>query len=735
MELNVKKAEGGMVSSNSSKSFKLSMVAAAMSASMVYSQQVLAEEINDLSIEIPKFETITVLGQAYRNTATKTSLTPLETPQGVTVIDSELLEQRGVKSLNQALRYVPGVTTEQKGGAVTMYDTFNIRGFDVNQSYYDGLVLQSLTGWNLQPQIDPVALEQVEVFKGPTSVLYGSMPPGGMVNMIAKTPQDARSTEVNVAAGSDNLIEASIDTTGQIGDSDFSYRVIALARSKDGQVDHTEEERFVFAPSIDWNVSDSTYVNFNLYYQNDPSMGMNSSLPSSGMIYDNPNGSTSSSTFAGDKNWSEFEREFVLAGYKINHDFNDNWSFLQNFRYMDATLTQKNTYHLGDNFDPETGILDRNIYSTEESSTGFTIDNQLSGLVYTGDVEHNLLFGLDYQKLDGVSAYSEYGMTSQFGTFNIFNPNNDMINPSELNSTYDATDDVKVEQTGLYFQNQMRYDNLIMILGGRYDDYSSSSEYSDDYADTNSAADHQEFSYRVGAMYEFENGISPFVSYATSFEPVAGTKTDGSTYKPEMGEQFEFGLKYGSADQSKTAALSFFNIVKSDALMANPDDPWGDKLQIGEIESRGAEFEGQWFVNDNVDVAVNYTYIDMEITKDSGNGLQGTQPIYVPKHAASLWTNYHIDDGALAGMRIGGGVRYVGEMQMDAMNTDQVESYTLVDLSVGYDLGEFSSSLLGASVNLVANNLFNEEYYTCYDSVNCWYGAERNVELNFKYNF
>lgn len=119
----------------------------------------------------------------------------------------------------------------------------------------------------MQPQIDPIALEQVEVFKGPTSVLYGSMPPGGMVNMIAKTPQSTSSTEVNVATGSHNLMEASIDTTGQIGDSDFSYRVIALARSKDGQVDHTEEERFVFAPSIDWNVSDSTYVNFNLYYQ------------------------------------------------------------------------------------------------------------------------------------------------------------------------------------------------------------------------------------------------------------------------------------------------------------------------------------------------------------------------------------------------------------------------------------------------------------------------------------
>lgn len=724
-----------MVSSKPSKVFHRTLIATAIGASLTLPLVVNADEADDLQIEVPKMETITVLGQAYRNTATKTSLTPLETPQGVTVIDSELLQERGVKSLNQALRYVPGVTTEQKGGAVTMYDTFNIRGFDVNQSYYDGLVLQYLNGWNLQPQIDPIAMEQVEVFKGPTSVLYGSMPPGGMVNMIAKTPQAYSNTEVNVATGSHNLKEASIDTTGQIGDSDFSYRVIALARSKDGQVDHTEEERFVFAPSLDWNVSDSTYINFNLYYQNDPSMGMNSSLPSSGMIYDNPAGSTSASTFAGDKNWSTFEREFLLAGYKIDHEFNDSWSFMQSFRYMDATLYQENTYHTQDNFDPVTGELDRNIYSTDESSTGYTIDNQLSGSFTTGRVEHNVLVGLDYQKLDGASAYSEFGMTSQFGSFNIFNPNNNMIDPTQLQSSYTAVDNVEVEQLGSYFQDQMRLDNLIVILGGRYDDYSSSSEYADDYGNSETQANHQQFSYRVGAMYEFESGFSPFISYATSFEPVAGTRKDGTTYKPELGEQLELGVKYQSDDQSKTVAVSMFNIVKSDALMADPDDPWGDKLQVGEIQSRGAEFEANWYVTDNLELNANYTYIDMEITKDSGNDLEGKSPIYVPKHAASLWTNYYFEDGLFNGTRLGGGVRYVGEMQMDAMNTDMVESYTLVDLSIGYDLSQMSSSLLGASVNLVANNLFNEEYYTCYDSVNCWYGAERNIELNFKYNF
>ncbi|WP_063662928.1 TonB-dependent siderophore receptor [Aliivibrio fischeri] len=707
--------------------FNVTLLATAIASSFLFPISAMAND-DSASDDV---ETISIFGQAYRNTATKTSLEPEETPQGITVLDGEVLEQRSVKSLNEALRYVPGVTTEQKGGAVTMYDTFNIRGFDVNQSYYDGLVLQYLNGWNLQPQIDPIAIQQIEVFKGPTSVLYGSMPPGGMVNMIAKTPQKEKSTDVKVATGTGNLVEASIDTTGQFGDSDFSYRFIALARQKDGQVDYTEEERYVIAPSVDWQVSDRTLINFNMYYQNDPSMGMNSAMPASGMIYDNPNGSTDPSTFVGDKNWSTFEREFYMAGYKINHEFNNNWSFLQNFRYMNASLYQENTYHIESNFDPSTGNLDRNIYSTDESSTGYTIDNQLSGQVMVGSVEHNLLFGIDYQKLDGDSLYQEFGTTSQFGNFNIFNPNNNMIDRGKLTQSYESKEKISVEQLGFYTQDQIRIDRLVLIAGGRFDQYKSSNTTST----TSKDADQSQFSYCVGALYELESGFSPFISYATSFEPAAGLDAKGNAYDPELGEQIEAGVKYESADYTKTASASVFKIVKSDALMSDPSDPWGPQLQIGEIRSQGLELQGQWMVNDSWDIAANYTYIDMEITKDSGNDLEGKTPIYVPTHAASLWSNYYIYDGILTGTRISGGLRYVGEMEMDAANTDKVPDYTLADVSIGYELDGISESLTGATAQLSATNLFNTEYYSCYDSANCWYGAEQTVELSINYNF
>ncbi|WP_099608217.1 TonB-dependent siderophore receptor [Vibrio coralliilyticus] len=680
---------------------------------------------DEVSQDTTELETITVMGKAYRNTATKTSLEPEETPQSISIIEGEQLEQRGVTSINQALRYVPGVATENRGSSVTMFDDFTIRGFQTkNLNYYDGLSMLYLTGWNLQPQVDPIALQQVEIFKGPTSVLYGAMPPGGMVNMIAKTPQEEASTKVDVATGSRNLMRASIDTTGQIGDSDFSYRLIALARKQDSQVDNAEEERYVFAPSLDWQATDKTLINFNVYYQNDPSMGINSSMPLEVLEKSSP------SVSMGDVNWSKFEREVVMVGYKINHEFNSNWTFLQNARFTDASLYQENTYHTaGLNSD---GTLTRTPYSTDEELKGFVIDNQVSGIVDIAGIENNLLFGIDYQSMDGNTIYSAYSVdaSSGFGKFDPLNPNNNLLDRDDLTKTGEYLDDSESKQLGIYFQDQVRLDQLVLIGGGRFDQYESESVY------YSTKSDHNHFTYRVGALYELENGLSPFASYATSFEPAPGVDKNNKAFDPETGEQAEVGVKYMSADMSKTATASFFHITKKNMLMTDPSNVYGPRIQVGEAVSQGIELEGRWYASESLDIAASYTYLDMEITKDSGNDLEGTTPIYVPEHSANIWANYNVFTGLLAGTRISGGARYVGEMEMNAANTQgKVPSYTAVDMSVGYDLGNATESLTGATANLIVNNVFDKEYYSCYDKYNCWFGAEQSVEVNVKYEF
>ena len=672
-------------------------------------------------------EQMTVFGKAYRNTATKTALAPMDTPQAISNVDRETLDLRGVKSVAEALRYVPAVNTELRGGAVSRLDLFNIRGFINYQNFYDGLPLM-FNGWNLQPQIDSIALEQVEVFKGPTSVLYGNIPPGGMVNLIAKSPQQEQSTDVTVTAGNFDRKELSIDSTGQIADTNLSYRVVAMARKKDGQADTSEEERYVFAPSLDWQVSDKTLVNFNMYYQNDPSAGIYTSLPGAGSVLANPNGQLDSSTFTGDENWNTYEREVLMLGYKINHEFNADWRFLMNARFMDADAYQENTYGTGLENDMRT--LGRRAYLTDETSQSFVIDNQISGRFNTASVEHNVLLGFDYQQLDSRIIYKDASAPS----IDIFNPNHQQIDGSTLNYTYTTDFDLESRQVGIYVQDQLVLSNWVVIAGGRYDQYEQTSTDHATGADTDAAIDQDNFAFRLGGLYNFDNGLAPYVSYAQSFEPVVGANRHGNAFVPSTGEQWEAGLKYESADMSKTFVVSLFNITKKNDLTRDPTGTPYDKVQTGETQSKGVEFEANVMLTDNIDLATSYTYMDMKVTEDN-TGLEGKTPIWVPKHAANAWLNYYIYNGMPAGTTIGTGIRYVGETQIDAMNSDQVPDYTLVDMSVAYDLSYLSDSLDGSSISVVASNLFGTEYYSCYDTNNCWFGAERSITANVKFNF
>lgn len=515
----------------------LTVVAATISALLAGSVLAAAPGSQDAALAD---ETLTVLGQTYRNTATKTRLDPIETPQAISVVESETLEQRGVSSVSEALRYVPGVNTELRGGAVNRLDLFNIRGFDNYQNFYDGLLLQ-YNEWNLQPQIDPVAIEQLEVFKGPTSVLYGSMPPGGMVNLIAKRPQRESKHSVSVATGTGTLKEMTLDSTGAINEQ-LAYRVVGLARQKKGQAVTSEEERYVFAPSLDWQLSERTLLNLNLYYQKDPEAGIYTTVPASGSVKSNPLGQLGSDTFLGDENWNEYNRDVTLLGYKMSHDFNANWQVLQNARYMDASAYQRNTYNAALAADNRT--LARNAYLTDEASRGFVIDNQLAGKVQTGGAQHNLLLGVDYQYLDARILYKDT-LDYSAPAIDIFNPDHNQIRPDALTFSYEDRKTIRQSQTGVYLQDQVRLDRLVAIGGARYDSYRMDTDsrglYQGAASQSLAQIDQDNLSFRLGALYELDYGLSPYVSYAESFEPVPGADKSGKAFDPATGHQWEGG--------------------------------------------------------------------------------------------------------------------------------------------------------------------------------------------------
>ena len=668
----------------------------------------------------------------YRNTATKSQLTPEETPQSITVIDSETLEMRDADSINEALRYVSGVTTELRGGAVSRMDQFSLRGFANYQNAYDGMPLM-YNGWNLQPQIDAIAVQQVEVFKGPTSSLYGNMPPGGFVNLISKQPSLQPFNQLGIALGSRDLTELSFESRGQIQDSDFSYSVVGLAREREGQAVTSEEERQVFAPSIDWQASEKTLVNFNLFYQNDPSMGIYNTVPAAGSVSNTPYGRLDPDFYAGDANWNTYDRNVVMAGYKINHAFSDAWTLLHQARYMDAEAYQENTYNTGLLSDVFLApgadrTLLRRAYLTDETASALTIDNQFNGQFNWGAVEHNVLIGIDYQDLSSDIRYEDWDQTIT-PPIDLYAPNNYLINPAAYTGSTRASSDFEInsDQVGFYLQDQLRIGDWIALFGGRYDQYNYEENGLKYGAQAVSEIDQNEFSGRAGVLYEFANGWSPYLSYAESFEPVGGSDRNGKTFKPATSDQWELGVKYSSLDQRSLLTLAAFEINKENALTRDPSGGPNDLVQAGETRSRGVELESRYIYSESLMWTFNCTWLDAEVTEDN-TGLEGKTPIWIADNTANLWVQYDLYEGPLAGIQLGAGVRYVGETQMDALNIDVVPDYTLYDLAISRDFGT-------ANVRVSASNITDEDSYTCFDSNNCWFGAERSVELAVAYEF
>lgn len=668
--------------------------------------------------------------QSYRSTATKSSLRPIDSPVSISVIDQELLQLRQAQTVSEALRYSSGVTTESRP-TITIFDQFTIRGFDTYQTFYDGLPLLSNNSWNLYPQVDSFATESLEILKGPASSLYGLVPPGGMVNQVAKYPKDEDETLVRAAVGSDNLFELGVDTTGQLTDN-ARYRLVALGRKQEGFQDTTENERYTIAPSVTIDLTKATELTLSAYYQDDPEMVPSTPLPGVGTLYEAPYGKLDASVYAGDENWNSYSREVLMLGYKVNHEFNNDWSVLQKFRYTDADALQQNSYHSGE---PTDGIyLTRSAYLTDEEIDGVTVDTQLAGFVQTGDVAHNLLFGLDYQNSDSTVAYRDT-LTTGTPVLDLSNIDNDLFDVSSLPLDFYQEDHViDIEQIGFYLQDEIRIDNFTFLLNGRYDQFESTDVAANEYAGfpygSTTEIDQNEFSGRVAAMYTFDSGWRMYANYSESFEPVSGTDSvTGEAFKPTTADQIEVGTKYISGDGATTFTGAYFALTKQNVVVNTSD--FAQYTQNGEVESKGVELELNTRVTNALSLQANATFLDMEVTEDTLDpDVVGKTPVWVAEESASVWANYFFDD-ALDGLMLGAGVRYVGETQADKYNTDTVPSYTLVDAVLSYDMPQYDLKLTGS-----VSNLTDKEYVgACYDTNNCWYGAQRRFEIGIEKRF
>ncbi|MEI2266388.1 ferrichrome porin FhuA [Erwinia sp. CGal63] len=664
-------------------------------------------------------------------TGTKTD-TPIEkNPQSVSVVTSEEMELRNVNTVKEAFNYAPGVMTGNRGSSQVI-DALSIRGFsetNTNQ-YLDGLKLQ---GDNYSEfAIDPYFLERAELLRGPASVLYGKSNPGGVVALVSKRPTTETLREVQFQMGTDNEFSTGFDFGGALDDNGvYSYRLTGLARSQDAQQAMQKEKRYTIAPSFSWQPDANTNFTLLTYFQNEPETGYYGWLPRQGTVVPivDANGQQHklSADFDEGEASNKISRNTKMVGYNFSHSFNDTWTVRQNLRYAELRTDYRSIY--GNGFDSANNIT-RGYAVSEEELNQFAVDNQAQAKFATGELDHTLLLGVDYQRTRN-DINAGFGSAS---SLNAVNPQygNDALVPGSLFPYHYLN---KQEQTGLYAQDQMEWNRWVMTLGARYD-YAMTSAFNRN-GDSLTKNHDQAFTWRGGLNYVFDNGVAPYFSYSESFIPTSGTTKEGQPFDPSRAKQYEAGVKYVPKDRPIVITGALYQLTKTKNLTANPEDS-AYSVQGGEIRSRGVELEAKAAVNANVNVTAAYTYTDAEYTHDTL--LKGRTPVQVPKNMASLWADYTFHETALSGVTLGAGVRYVGEskgLYSTGSNINQnfnVASYTTVDAMVKYDLGRFG--LPGSSIGVNVSNLFDRDYVaSCYRDYACYWGAERQITGTATFRF
>ncbi|MDP9709798.1 UNVERIFIED_ORG: iron complex outermembrane receptor protein [Pseudomonas fluorescens] len=660
---------------------------------------------------------------------TKTDTALVEAPRSISVATRQQMEDRGVHSLDDAVRYMPGITASSYGSD-TRADWLRVRGFEPTQ-FLDGLPLPK--GVYANPKQETWNLDRLALLRGPASSVYGQTPPGGLLDMVSRRPSDVQSSEIQLQYGSDNHRQINFASTGKIDDAgQFLYGLSGVVRDSGTQIDHVDNKRYNIAPSLTWNIDDDTKFTLLTQFTRDDTGITSQFLPVQGTKIDMPFGKVSHHKNLGDPDWEYYDRTYYALGYAFEHRLNDTWQFKQNLRYTKSDLSFQGItvgsypFTQVDN----DGNVGRTTTIVDEDISQFAVDNNFQADFATGDIRHTLLLGLDHQR-------SNTNYTSIFGSAPEINVNNPIhgqpiVRPARSTAFYDYNQ--KTYQTGLYVQDQMALDQWRLTLGGREDWVHTSTQFINKGDATNTQRD-KAFSGNAAISYVFDSGFVPYLSYAESFQPTTGADASSTeSLKPTEGKQWELGIKYQPPGSKTLLTAAVYDLTQKNVSVSSFVNGVSITSQTGEVKVKGLELEAVSDVTDNLKVIAAYTLAKSEVQNgaDKGNRLQ-----LMPNQQASLWADYTWHSGVLDGFGIGAGARYTGNTYGDKANTwlGKADAYTVFDAAVHYDLGRLDNSLKGASLALNATNLLDKDYISTCDSFYCYYGDQRSVVASATYKW
>lgn len=619
------------------------------------------------------------------NTGTKTDTPLIETAQSVSVLSRDFIVDTGAQSVSQVLAYTSGVQS-QPYGFDSRYDQFMLRGFGANTygNYRDGM--RFANGSFAQFRSEPYEAERIEVFRGPTSVLYGSNNPGGLVNFVSKLPTATPTREVTMVLGNWNRFQGEFDLGGAL-DAQGLYRgrITGLVRDSDTQVPQTKDNRIAIAPSLTIRLGARTSLTLFGEYQKNL-------YPMWPYYYRSAQGLTH--VRLGDPAFNALRQQQYYFGYKLEHRVNDVVTLRQNLRYgrvfFDGEFTDAGAV---------LGPTEIGLYSGRwrERLEGTNIDNQAQFRFHTGPVKHTFLFGVDYfrQRLD-----SEYGEGNN--TFTTLMPRS-LTHPvygrvAIGNLTTQSHTYQTIDQVGLYGQEQLVWNRWHVLLGGREDIVATSSR--NQMTGVTTTNNPRAFTGRASLLYLFDCGVAPYFSYSTSFLPTSGTTSAARgtrAFAPTRGDQYELGVKYQPHDFNGSITADVYDLHEKNVLTTDPDNV-RYSIQTGEVRSRGAEIEGVMSLGNGLSAMAQYTHTEAKNMRS--NTAQGKIPVAVPKNAASLFLMYTVPGGMFRDLGIGGGVRFTDKNWADIANTQHNDALTLFDINLRKAFGPVTAQL---NVNNIAN--------------------------------
>lgn len=647
----------------------------------------------------------------------------LDTPQSITVVPAELMQEQGVTTLRDALRNVPGISMQAGEGGVPAGDNLSLRGFSARTDLFvDGI--RDFGGYSR----DPFNLEQIEVVKGPASTHTGRGSTGGSINLASKVARAGEFSNGTLSVGDDGLVRATADINQPLSDSSaFRINLFGHSSEVNGR-DAVENKRWGVAPSLSFGLGSDTVTSISLFHleqDNIPDYGQpwvpatNNALP----LSRNRIAPVDRSNFYGllDRDYEETETD--MGTVVVQHAFNDDVSLRNTTRIgrsnRDSIITAP---RFSNN---NSTSIDRTAKTRDSEDKIAANVTDVTAHFNSGDVAHTVVAGLEIAREESLNR----ARTATNGNpADLFNPDFNAPYTGKITTTGLAEADA--DSAAVYVFDTLELSPQWELSGGLRWDYFSV-DYSNQHFDTGivdrfSSTDTQ-LSGRVGVVFKPRENGSIYFGYGTSFNPSAEGLTLSEATEdldPEESRTAELGTKWNLFNDKLALTTAVFRTEKTNARVTDPSDSTVVTL-TGKQRVDGFEIGLAGRITERWTMSGGYAYLDGQVLESIDTREDGKELGNTPRNSVTLWTTYELTDN----FEVGFGAQHVGARWTNNREERQAKSYTLYDAMLGY---RFNPKF---ALRLNGYNLSNKAYVDRVGGGHYLPGAERTLALSADFSF